>query len=105
MFDIHKFRILGVAEGTSYLLLLFIATPMKWFGGVEMPVKILGPIHGFLFLAYCFHAILIWRSHKWPVIRLGLAWISSVLPFGTFIFDKKYLATAEEAAPAHRNSL
>jgi integral membrane protein len=46
-------RILGNIEGVSYLLLLFIAMPMKYYFGMPMAVKIVGMAHGVLFVAYC----------------------------------------------------
>ena len=48
----HKSKILGYVEGTSTLALMGIAMPLKYIGGNEILVKILGPIHGLLFMLY-----------------------------------------------------
>ena len=85
------FRITALLEGISYLLLLFIASPIKWFLGDEQCVKMLGMPHGVLFMAYIVMAILISTKMKWSKRTLWIVLIASVIPFGTFYIDKKYL--------------
>jgi integral membrane protein len=85
------FRIVALLEGVSYLLLLFIASPVKWFLGDPTYVKLLGMPHGILFMAYVVLAILIRNDMKWTRRTLWVVLIASVIPFGTFYVDKKYL--------------
>lgn len=85
------FRIVSFLEGISYLLLLFIAVPLKYFEGNETYVKILGMPHGILFMLYLVLAIVIKSSMKWNLKELGIVLLCSILPFGTFYIDKKYL--------------
>lgn len=80
-------RAIGIAEGISFLLLLFIATPLKHFGENPMPVKVLGPIHGGLFLLYILAAIIAAKVLRWPWTRVPLAFMASVVPFGPFLFE------------------
>jgi len=80
-------RAIGIGEGISFLLLLFIATPLKHFGGNPTPVEILGPIHGGLFLLYILAAIIAAKVLRWPWTRVPLAFMASVVPFGPFIFE------------------
>ena len=49
---IKTLRILGNIEGVSYLLLLGVAMPMKYFFDLPLAVKIVGMVHGVLFLGY-----------------------------------------------------
>jgi len=79
----------GIAEGISFLALLCIAMPLKYFFHQPMAVKIFGWIHGILFVAFLFLA---WeyktdrnKSFKW----LALAFLAAIIPTGTFFFDKK----------------
>jgi integral membrane protein len=88
------FRIVALLEGVSYLLLLFIASPVKWFLGDPTYVKILGMPHGILFMAYVVLALLISSDMKWTKRTLGIVLIASVIPFGTFYVEKKYLNKA-----------
>jgi integral membrane protein len=85
------FRIVALLEGLSYILLLFIATPIKYLADDAQYVKLLGMPHGILFMAYVVIAILISRDMKWSTRTLWIVLIASVIPFGTFYIDKKYL--------------
>jgi integral membrane protein len=85
------FRIVAFLEGGSYLLLLFIAVPLKYWGGDESFVKLLGMAHGLLFISYLILAFLIKENEKWESKDLGIIMLASILPFGTFYIDWKYL--------------
>lgn len=85
------FRIISFLEGVSYLLLLLIAVPIKYFQGDASYVKILGMPHGILFMLYIVLAIVLTKQMKWNLKSLGIVLLASILPFGTFYVDKKYL--------------
>ncbi len=85
------FRIVSFLEGVSYLLLLFIATPIKYFQEDPQYVKMLGMPHGILFMLYIVLAIVLKKEMNWTNKTLGIVLIASVIPFGTFYVDKKYL--------------
>jgi len=85
------FRIVSVLEGASYLLLLFIATPIKYWGDNDAFVKLLGMPHGILFMAYMFLAFYLKGQMEWKAKTFLIILAASVLPFGTFYIDKKYL--------------
>ena len=85
------FRIVAFLEGGSYLLLLFIAVPLKYWGGDESFVKLLGMPHGLLFISYLILAFLIKDDEQWGNKDFGIIMLASILPFGTFYIDWKYL--------------
>ncbi|WP_298763093.1 DUF3817 domain-containing protein [uncultured Polaribacter sp.] len=85
------FRIISFLEGVSYLLLLFIAVPIKYLQGDVTYVKMLGMPHGLLFMLYIVLAIVIQKQMKWNFKTLIIVLACSVIPFGTFYVDKKYL--------------
>ena len=87
------FRLISFLEGISYLLLLFVAVPIKYFQGDESYVKILGMPHGILFIGYIVLAIIIQKKMKWNLKNLGIVSLASIVPFGTFYIDKKYFRT------------
>ena len=84
------FRLISFFEGISYLLLLFVAVPIKYFQGDESYVKMLGMPHGILFIGYIVLAIIIQKQMKWNLKTLGIVSLASIVPFGTFYIDKKY---------------
>jgi len=85
------FRIVAFLEGVSYILLLFIAVPIKYWGGSDQWVKLLGMPHGLLFVAYILMAFLIKQDENWNISELFIVLVCSILPFGTFYIDRKYL--------------
>jgi len=85
------FRIVAFLEGVSYILLLFIAVPLKYWGGDDSYVKLLGMPHGLLFISYLILAFLIKDDEQWGNKDFGIIMLASILPFGTFYIDWKYL--------------
>mgnify|MGYP000381409629 FL=1 len=85
------FRLVALLEGVSYILLLFVAVPIKYSGKDEQWVKLLGMPHGILFVSYIIFAFLIKENENWGIKDLGIVLLASILPFGTFYVDWKYL--------------
>ena len=83
-----RFRLIGYAEGVSFLLLLCIAMPIKYLAGNPYPVKVGGWIHGILFIQYMYQAYVVKEEYNWEIKRLLLAVIAAFIPFGPFIFHK-----------------
>jgi len=90
------FRITALLEGVSYILLLFIATPIKYLKDDPQYVKMLGMPHGILFMAYIVIAVIISKDMKWSSRTLWIVLLASVIPFGTFYIDKKYLKKSKD---------
>ena len=86
---IKPLRILGNIEGVSYLLLLGVAMPMKYYFEMPMAVKIVGMAHGVLFVAYCLLLALCMKSFNWPLKFGAYLFIATLIPFGTFVTDRK----------------
>jgi integral membrane protein len=77
----------GYLEGTSFLLLLFVAMPLKYQMGVVDPVKYIGMTHGVLFMAYVFVLMSTASKIKFPLWAMPFGVLASLLPFGPFVFD------------------
>jgi len=93
---IKLFRTISFAEGISLLTLLFIAMPLKYMMNMPEVVKVVGWIHGLLFILYVIILIVVQVSHRWsPMFFLG-AFVASLVPFGTFVLDK-YLRQKQAA--------
>ena len=85
------FSYTAIAEGISYLLLFGIGMPLKYIFKIPEPNIYIGYAHGFLFIAYVILAVLFCIEKKWSLKRFIILFIASLLPFGTFYIDKKYL--------------
>jgi integral membrane protein len=86
---INWFRRIAIAEGISFLVLLLIAMPLKYFADLPQAVKVIGWAHGVLFIAFLGLAYeaktVLDKNFTW----LGKAFLASILPFGTFVLDKE----------------
>ena len=87
---IYYFRILAFLEGLSYVMLLFIAVPLKYILNNEILVQILGMPHGVLFILYVTACLLLKHQLKWQNKKTFIILISSIIPFGFFYIDYKY---------------
>lgn len=88
---ISIFKKIAFLEGISLLLLLFFAMPMKYLMEQKIYVQIIGMAHGILFIAYILWAILLKFSSKWNFKLFSIVCLASIIPFGTFYVEKKYL--------------
>ena len=82
------FRTVAYLEGSSFLLLLFIAMPMKYMMGMPLAVKMVGWVHGLLFVVYVVLLGMVRAEQGWSAKKTALAFLAAVLPFGTFVFDR-----------------
>ena len=94
---LSRFRAIAQLEGLSFLLLLFIAMPLKYLAGMPLGVKVVGWAHGMLFVLYLLLLGEVAVVHRWPLVRILGAFIASLVPFGTFVLDARL--RREEQAP------
>lgn len=76
-------------EGISYLLLLLVAMPLKYLADIPEGVKYIGWAHGVLFVLFCIYLLKVWIGLKWNFGKAFLAFVASLLPFGTFVLDAR----------------
>lgn len=93
-----RLRLVGLLEGLSFLLLLGVAMPLKYVWGQPQAVRVVGSLHGLLFVVYAFAVLHAWIARRWPIDRAIVAMIAAVVPFGTFVFDRSLRREEAEAA-------
>ena len=86
---IKNFRMVAMAEGISYLLLLFIAMPLKYLLDFPLAVKYIGWAHGLLFIGYMVLLLSCWLSHGWRFSRVAFFSFASLVPFLPFVVEKQ----------------
>ena len=92
------FRKVAFAEGVSFLVLLLIAMPLKYFANLPIAVTIVGGLHGALFVGFMVLAYLVKEEYKKNIGWVVKAFLASIIPFGTFVMDKEW--KKEEATAA-----
>lgn len=109
---VASLRTIALIEGVSYLVLLFLAMPLKYFWGLPQAVRIVGMAHGVLFVIFCVALLYTSIIAKWPLGRSALIFLAAIFPFGPWLVDgkmKKYEADhlknlpAEKPHPARRS--
>lgn len=88
----------SLAEGISFLVLLLIAMPLKYFANLPQAVMVVGMLHGLLFIAYVILALLVRGELTWGFRRLLGILVLSVLPAGAFFAERSVRAEALAAA-------
>ena len=82
-------RAIGLAEAASFLVLLFVAMPLKYAAGIAMAVKVAGWIHGVLFIALCGALVRTMVVARWPASRGVLVLVAALVPFGPIVIDRR----------------
>jgi integral membrane protein len=83
-------RLLAFLEGISFIVLLGIAMPLKYYYDKPEAVKIIGMAHGVLFVLYTINLLIIHLKLRWSYGRTIGAFVAAFIPFGTFYADKKW---------------
>ena len=82
---LNNFRIISLIEGLSFLVLLFVAMPLKYYWGYPEAVSMVGMTHGLLFVAYLLLASVVGQRQGWSVGPTFLVVLAGTLPFGCFM--------------------
>jgi len=85
----EQFRKIAKIEGYSFLILLFIAMPLKYVAGILIATKIVGMIHGALWMGYLYLQYEASSEQKWNIKFNLFAFLMSIIPFGTFYLNTK----------------
>lgn len=88
---LKTFKIIAFLEGVSFIIMMLVGMPLKYIGGNDVIIKALGMPHGLLFVGYVILAFLVQAQMKWNTKDMSIILACSLIPFGTFWMDKKYL--------------
>ncbi len=100
---IGRFRTIALCEGISFLVLLFIAMPLKYLAGDPKWVLLVGWIHGLLFISYMISGLDVKTKYSWSTKKTIIAVAASLIPFGPFILDRKILSKEKEELNLNAN--
>ena len=89
MSTLSIFKKVAIAEGISYILLIFIAVPLKHFANMPLAVRYTGWVHGLLFVLYVAFVVMCAMEYKWKFGKILLVFFASLLPFAPFIVEKR----------------
>lgn len=95
-----RLRLVGLADGTTLLLLLLVAVPLKHAAGLPQAVSVMGPVHGLAFILYAVTLVEAISAGGWTRRDAARAALACLVPFGTFINDRWLRAKRATAAGA-----
>ncbi len=84
------FRLISLTEGVSWLLLAFIAMPLKYLAGQPEAVRVLGRVHGGLFVLFGVFLVRTALAEGWNARQVARAFIASLVPFGAFWLERRF---------------
>jgi integral membrane protein len=84
-----RYRVLAYVVGVFLLVLVFVAMPLKYFADQPALVAIVGPVHGFLYMAYLVVAFDLAVRAKWPFLRTVLILLAGTIPVMSFVAERK----------------
>ena len=90
-----RLRLIAFIEGVSFLVLLFVAMPLKYFFEQPQAVRSVGTIHGLLFVGYVLMVFMTKIEYRWDWAKTRLLLLISLIPFGNFYADRKWLAVED----------
>ena len=85
---LRRMRAISLIEGTTLLLLVLVAVPLKHVAGLPMATRIMGPIHGLAFLTYVWMLLQLLSGGGWSRAETARLVIAALIPCGTFINER-----------------
>lgn len=86
---VGRLRVIAFVEGVSFLVLLGVAMPLKYFAGIPEAVKAVGWTHGVLFVLYLLSVAEVYVKRRWTLMQTAWALAAALVPFGTFVLDAR----------------
>jgi integral membrane protein len=98
--ELVAYRVMAWITGVWLLLLVFVAMPIKYFGDNDGPVAFIGTVHGFLYMLYVVVVLTAAYRRRWSVGNVVLALLGGVIPFASFIVERRIIARERAALGA-----
>lgn len=95
MTALEIFRKVSLVEGVSAILLFLVAMPLKYLANMPQAVKVVGMIHGVLFLVFLLALLFVSVKDKWPLSKALIGFVAGNLPFGAFWFEHRLRKESE----------
>lgn len=103
---IDRLRLASILDGVSFLILLAVAMPLKYLAGMPMAVRLVGSIHGILFVVLCLCLLAAWMRRRLPLRWCVTVLACAVVPAAPFFLDRhlqsRRLTTPSPSPPPTR---
>lgn len=83
-----RYRVMAYLTGVLLLVLVLVAMPAKYLGGNPTPVRIVGPVHGWLYFLYLLSALDLAHRRKWRPVQTLLVLVAGTIPLASFFAER-----------------
>lgn len=98
-----RYRVIAYVVGVGLVILVCVGVPLKYAAHEESVVKVVGPLHGFLFIVYLLVTADLAIRCRWSLVRTGLVMLAGTVPFMSFVAERDVTRrTRERLAGADR---
>jgi integral membrane protein len=97
-----RFRVMAYVVGVALIVLVFVGVPLQIWADNPNVVHVMGPIHGFLYIAYLVVGTDLFRRAGWPIWRLWVVVVSGLIPFAAFVVERRVARQVQELVHAPR---
>ena len=84
-----RYRFMAYIVGTGLLVLVVVGIPLQYGANFDGVVKVVGPLHGFLYLAYLVFALDLWRREQWSLVRIVSMVAAGFVPGLAFYVERQ----------------
>lgn len=83
------FRGMAYTVGVGLLILVLVAMPLKYLGDSEGLIRVVGPLHGFLYMVYLVATVNLAFKARWTPVKMVLVMLAGTIPFVSFVAERK----------------
>jgi integral membrane protein len=98
--ELTRFRVFAWATGVALLLLVLVAMPLKYLADSGAMVRVVAPVHGWLYVGYVVTAFVVAYRLRWSPGRTVLLLLAGTVPFMSFVAERRVLRQVRPARPA-----
>jgi integral membrane protein len=95
-----RYRVIAYVVGVGLIILIFVGVPLQVWGDSEAIVKIVGPLHGALYVIYVLLTLDLARRIRMNVVTMLIVMLAGTIPFLSFVAERRM--TAMVMGPQHR---
>ena len=84
-----RYRVMAYVVGVWLIVLVLVAVPLKYLADSPTMVQIVGPVHGFLYMAYLVTVLDLAFRVRWSAVKTVLVMLAGTVPFVSFVAERK----------------
>ncbi len=88
MSSLRSVRTYAMVDGASLLVLVLVAMPLKYLAVTPVAVRVVGSVHGLVFVLFVIALVRATSEHRWPLRVWMPVLLAAIVPGGIFFLDR-----------------